>query len=207
MQTEVTAEAMERLVAAVLHDHEAERQSELGGGGQPLDGIHRRTVTQYRYDFLAGPPERAADRRWQAMTATTARAGVEGVRCDERQPVVHSAAAGGCFFDDDRAFRPQPRHLLEEESVGEGGAVERLQSLAFAGLAARRRRGWPPEQTRQSELQVRDYRVTDRRPTPEHRIVRNENQARAFGQVRATAIGVIEGQRAAEYQHQVVLRE
>src|SRR4051812_42213387 len=47
LNTKKSAKVFQRLVAAVVHDHEANRDVELRRAPQALDGVHARAVTKH----------------------------------------------------------------------------------------------------------------------------------------------------------------
>ncbi len=106
-ELEVMPEIVERLIAPVADHDEHDAQTQLRGRPQRLNRIQAGAVAHQRDHAIVGPRERHADRGRQAVTQPTARTGVEGIRLEDRQVVVHRAAAARRLFHDDAVGRTQ----------------------------------------------------------------------------------------------------
>ena len=114
---EMRGEFVERVVAAVLHDHECDGQTEFRDRSEALYRIHARTVAEQRNDFPRGSRESNADGRRQTVPETAARAREKRIGLDDWQVVVHRTATTRRLLDDDAADGPQRRNPLQQVPV------------------------------------------------------------------------------------------
>jgi hypothetical protein len=140
------------------------------------------------------------------MPETAAGTGVEAVAVDDRQMVVHRAAAARRFLDDDAAIGPLQCDLLNQISVGQGRTRQTGARYApdwhWAGP-----RFAPAKQITDARFQARHDGAADGRPGSDRWFVDELEQVGAVRNVRAEALDMVSEDRGTQHQDQVMAGE
>src|SRR5256885_3446083 len=110
-------EVLQRRVAAVLEDHEADGQAQLGCAPEGLDGIHGRAIADDGDHLGLGLCQRHAHGGRHAVAQAAAAHGVEGARVEDGQVGLDGGARAGRLFHHDAVAVAHLGRSEEDPSV------------------------------------------------------------------------------------------